>query len=88
MKSFKLGLASPFGRQKSAAVVQNTSVKKEVLTRNPTLPSKELEVGRMEVVMEKENLEEISKIWRLKCKMKGKLPETVVTQVLEFSPRC
>ena len=59
-----------------------------MLTRNPTLPSKELEVGRMEVVMEKENLEEISKIWRLKCKMKGKLPETVVTQVLEFSPRC
>jgi len=88
MKSFKLGLPSLFGRQKSAAVVQNTSVKKEVLTRNPTLPSKELEVGRMEVVMEKENLEEISKIWRLKCKMKGKLPETVVTQVLEFSPRC
>ncbi len=76
MKSFKLGLPSLFGRQKSAAVVQNTSVKEEVLTRNPILPSKELE--RMEVVMEKENLEKMSKIWRLKCKMKGKLPETVV----------
>ena len=60
MKSFKLGLPSLFGRQKSAAVVQNTSVKEEVLTRNPTLPSKELEVERMEVVMEKENLEEMS----------------------------
>ena len=36
----------------------------------------------MEVVMEKENLEEMSKIWRLKCKMKGKLPETVANQVL------
>ena len=81
MKSFKLGLSSLFGRQKSAAAVQNTSVEEEVLTRNPTLSSKELELERMEVVMEKENLEEISKIWRLKCKMKGKLPETVVTQV-------
>jgi len=33
------------------------------------------------VVMKKENLEEMNKIWRLKRKMKGKLPETVVTQV-------
>ena len=40
------------GGGKSPAVVQNTSVKEEVLTRNPTLPTKE-----MEVVLEKDTME-------------------------------
>jgi hypothetical protein len=44
MKSFKLGLLSLFGRKKSPAVAQKASVKEEVLTRNPTLPTKQIEV--------------------------------------------
>ena len=51
MKSFKLGLPSLYGRKKSPAVIQKASVKEEVLTRNPTLPSKQMEVEQMDLVL-------------------------------------
>ena len=56
VKSFKVGLPILLERIKSAAVVQNTSVKEEVQTRNnPTWPTKEVE--QIGVVLEKDTVE-------------------------------
>ena len=53
VKSFKVGLPILLERIKSPAVVQNTSIKEEVQTRNnPTWPTKEME--QIEVVLEKD----------------------------------
>ena len=55
MKSFKLGLPSLFGRKKSSALAQKASVKEEVLTRNSTIPTNQMEVEQMDLVFDHVN---------------------------------